>query len=183
MILIKVMSGKKISKRSAGGVANLLAKKLIDKFGSNSVYGYTFNAVATINGNMIPEGSKLPNLKYAPIMNIYNDDEMMVMFTSEETNMYKYGINVHMSLSENLTPKVKTAFKKVHGSNYDKNMKSKVVDLLNRTFNINLSGYSAMVYGMTETEWDLSEFINDEIVNDMNDSNEDYKENGRGCLV
>ena len=92
--------------RSAGGVANLLAKKLIDKFGPSSVYGYTFNAVATINGNMIPEGSKLQNLKYAPIMNIYNDDELMVMFTSEETNMYKYGTNVHMSLSENLTSKV-----------------------------------------------------------------------------
>ena len=137
--------------RSAGGVANLLAKKLIDKFGPSSVYGYTFNAVATINGNMIPEGSKLPNLQYAPIMNIYNDDEMMVMFTSEETNMYKYGTNVHMSLSENLTSKVKAAFKKVHGSNYDKNMKSKVVDLLNRIFNINLRGYSAFVFGMTGT--------------------------------
>ena len=143
--------------RSAGGVANLLSKKLIDKFGSNSVYGYTFNAVATINGNMIPKGSKIPNLKYAPIMNIYNDDEMMVMFTSEETNMYKYGTNVHMSLSDNYQGKVKTAFNKVHPKGYDKNMKSNVVDLLNRTFNINLSGYIARIFGMTGTEhrnWD-----------------------------
>ena len=150
--------------RSAGGVANLLSKKLIDKFGSSSVYGYTFNAVATINGNMIPEGSKIPNLRYAPIMNIYNDDEMMVMFTSEETNMYKYGTNVHMSLSENLTPKVKSAFRNVHRSNYDENMKSKVVDAINRTFNIRLSGYSAFVFGMTGTEWrDWDDYSADEI--------------------
>ncbi|MBR4313772.1 MAG: hypothetical protein IKP66_02565, partial [Lachnospiraceae bacterium] len=74
--------------KSAGGVANLLSKKLIDKFGSSSVYGYTFNAVSSINGNMIPEGKKIPNLKYKSIMNVYNDDEIMTMFTSEETNMY-----------------------------------------------------------------------------------------------
>ena len=150
--------------RSAGGVANLLSKKLIDKFGQSSVYGYTFNAVATINGNMIPEGQKLPNLKYASIMNIYNDDEMMVMFTSEETNMYKYGTNVHMSLSENLTKKVNAAFRKVHRSDYDKNMNSKVVDLLNNIFNINLRGYSLMVYGMTGTEWrEWDSYTSDEI--------------------
>ena len=157
--------------RSAGGVANLLSKKLIDRFGPNSVYGYTFNAVATINGNMIPEGSKMPNLKYAPIMNIYNDDETMVMFTSEETNMYKYGTNVHMSLSENLAPKVKAAFRKVHGSDYDKNMDSKVVDLLNNIFNINLRGYSLMVYGMTGTEWQYGDvefnYTSDEIKNNI----------------
>lgn len=138
--------------RSAGGVANLLAKKLIDKFGTSSVYAYTFNTVATINGNMILEGRKLPNLKYAPIMNIYNDDEMMVMFTSEETNMYKYGTNVHMSLSDNYRGKVKVAFDKVHKGTYSKNIKSKVADILNRTFNINLRGYSAFVYGMTGSE-------------------------------
>ena len=155
--------------RSAGGVANLLSKKLIDKFGSSSVYGYTFNAVSTINGNMIPEGRKLPNLKYAPIMNIYNDDEMMVMFTSEETNMYKYGTKVHMSLSENYQGKVKTAFNKVHPKGYSKNMKNNVVDIINRTFNINLRGYSAFVFGMTGTEWEYGDvefnYTSDEIKN------------------
>ena len=47
--------------RRAGGVANLLSKKLIDRFDPSSVYGYTFNAVSTINGNMIPEGTKINN--------------------------------------------------------------------------------------------------------------------------
>ena len=162
--------------RSAGGVANLLAKKLIDKFGPSSVYGYTFNAVATINGNMIPEGSKLPNLKYAPIMNIYNDDELMVMFTSEETNMYKYGTNVHMSLSENLTSKVASAFKKVHKSSYDKDMKSKVVDILNKTFNIDISGYVARIFGFTGTE--VGDWFDDDDMENINTSNKEYGKRG-----
>ena len=162
--------------RSAGGVANLLAKKLIDRFGPSSVYGYTFNAVSTINGNMIPEGTKIPNLKYAPIMNIYNDDEIMVMFTSEETDMYKYGTNVHMSLSENLTDKVKKAFRYVHKGNYDEDMKSKVVNILNRTFNIDLSGYTTRIYGMTGTEFNNEEF--EEYIKDSNEEYEDYVKSG-----
>ena len=162
--------------RSVGGVANLLAKKLIDKFGPSSVYGYTFNAVSTINGNMIPEGSKIPNLKYAPIMNIYNDDELMVMFTSEETNMYKYGTNVHMSLSENLTSKVASAFKKVHKSSYDKDMKSKVVDILNKTFNIDISGYVARIFGFTGTE--VGDWFDDDDMENINTSNKEYGKRG-----
>ena len=156
------------ARSAGGGVANLLAKKLIDKFGPSSVYAYTFNAVSTINGNMIPEGSKIPNLKYTPIMNVYNDDELMVMFTSEETNMYKYGTNVHMSLSENLTSKVASAFKKVHKSSYDKDMKNKVVDILNRTFNINLSGYVPSIFGFIGTE------LTDEEMEDYMKISNDY---------
>ena len=101
-------------------------------------------------------------------MNIYNDDEMMVMFTSEETNMYKYGTNVHMSLSDNYSGKVKTAFNNVHPKGYSKNMKSKVVDLLNRTFNINLSGYTPSIFGFTGTE------LTDEEMEDYMKISNDY---------
>lgn len=76
-----------------------------------------------------------------------------------------------MSLSENLTDKVKKAFRYVHGSNYDKDMKSKVVNILNKTFNIDLSGYTSRIYGMAETD-----FNNEEYEKYINDSNEEYKD-------
>ena len=57
-----------------GSVANLLAQKMIKKYGNKNIYCYTFQALNTINCNNIPAVQRISDEPDGSIFNLYNDD-------------------------------------------------------------------------------------------------------------
>ena len=82
-----------------GSVANLLAQKMIKKYGNQNIYCYTFQALNTINCNNIPAVQRISNEPYGSIFNLYNDDNELIKLYSNDNNFYKYGINKHVAVS------------------------------------------------------------------------------------
>ena len=97
-----------------GSIANLVAKKLIDYRGSETVFAYTFESNATVNMNRAEE--KISNRKYYPIINVNNKDNANTQILTREDNWYRYGKAREYSISNN--NKYKETFYNKTGEHY-----------------------------------------------------------------
>lgn len=82
-----------------GSVANLVAQKMIKKYGNQNIYCYTFQALNTINCNNIPAVQRISNEPYGSIFNLYNDDNQVLQIYTNEGNFYMYGVRRHVAVS------------------------------------------------------------------------------------
>ena len=88
-----------------GSVANLLAQKMIKKYGNKNIYCYTFQALNTINCNNIPAVQRISNEPYGSIFNLYNDDNQNLQIYTNKNLFFKYGVNKHASVTSSSTYK------------------------------------------------------------------------------
>lgn len=95
-----------------GAVANLLSKKLIDIYGSESVYAYTFAAPnTTLDKNV-------HNSTYSGIFNFVNSEDFIAFVPLESWGFQKYGTTKYLLTDitdekyEEKLEKVKTKYKK-----------------------------------------------------------------------
>ena len=73
-----------------GAVANLTAKKLIDKAGTNNVYAYTFASPnTTLDKNV-------HNTEYSGIFNFVNSEDFIAFVPLESWGFQKYGTTKHL---------------------------------------------------------------------------------------
>ena len=134
-----------------GSVANLLAQKLIKKYGTKNVYCYTFQALNTINCNNIPAFQRISNEPYGSIFNLYNDDNQVLQIYTNQANFYMYGINKHVAISssreyiekwqEATGIRYETTPDKEYGKNFLTNLSNNVSGIISGFTNTEVENY------------------------------------------
>ena len=139
-----------------GAVANLLSKQLIDLYGSQNVYAYTF---ASPNTTTIHEDDKYQN-----IFNIVNSQDIIAYLPLESWGYTKYGTTIEISPTddEESENNVQSVFKDITGNDYTQFDDDTAVDnCLEELYNLsnNVDEYYTKKYPVGGTELTTYEYF------------------------